>query len=336
MMTEATVVIPTYNFSKTLPATLRSLEGLDYDRDKFEVIVVDDGSTDAVPDILKEFQAGTRLRFSWFRRDRSRSFGPGPARNVGITHAAGRVIAFTDADCLVDQGWLKAVFQAVVGAGHAVIGGAISTDDLMIFPWRLAPAGHIGVTANLAYDTAQVGKVYFNESFQGYVGQDFDLVLRLEKMGHPLHMIPEAKIVHPPNTFTRKAVVRRALARKNEILLHKLYGDRVFEAIHPVFRPLIFRRISPATAVVLSSAIAAVVLLAFDWRRGLLIIGSAAVAAAAVFLGYFYRYCLLNRTAGARLSVQDRCKTLLMLVMYFPVFVWSRIAGSIEFRHFML
>lgn len=334
-MIEISIVIPAHNAARTLPATLRSLEGLDFDTAKFEVLIVDDGSTDATPDILSAFRKQTRLRFEYFRRDRSDKRGAGLARNVGITAASGRLIAFTDADCIVDPGWLREIDRAMTGAGHSFISGEIHSDDQLVFPWKIAPAGH-RASANLAYDRAKVGQVFFDPAIKNYIGEDIDLMIRIEAMGHPLRHVPTAKVSHPANVLGWRPVVSRVMARKNDVLIHKLHGRRMTEAMHPVFRPVIFGRVSPATAATLTFMVAAAGLPALDRRVGLSVIAVTSAVAAAAFIARWYRFCLLNKTADTRLSVRDRCKTLMMLVIYFPAFVWSRIVGSIEFGHFML
>ena len=335
-MTDISIVIPAYNAAKTLPATLRALESLDYDRDKFEIIVVDDGSTDTTPAILGEFQAATKLRFSWSRRDRSQGSGPGLARNVAIGRAIGRVIAFTDADCVPEPGWLRAVGRAVIDEGHVVVGGDIHTDGFLLFPWRAAPAGHIGVTANLAYDSAKAGRVLFRETFRGYVGQDIDLVMRLDQAGHKLHHEPAMRVFHPVVVLSCRAALRRALSRENEVQIHKYYGDRMPRLSGALTGPLFFGRISPLAVAALAAVAAFGYLLARDWRSALLTLLAAVAAASTLVLAFFFRIFPVAAGDRARVSLRDRLKTLAVALGYFPVLLWARIVGSIKFRHLLI
>jgi GT2 family glycosyltransferase len=98
------IVVPTFARSRQLADCLAGLGRLDYPRDRYEVIVVDDGSTtpprdaiDAAADTLD-----TRLVCQ-------RHAGPASARNTGAAQARGTYLAFTDDDCLPAPGWLKAL-----------------------------------------------------------------------------------------------------------------------------------------------------------------------------------------------------------------------------------
>ena len=83
------VVIPTYNRAKFIGRAIRSV--LDQTCDDYEIIVVDDGSTDATPRIVRSF--GPQVRYI-----RQRNRGPSEARNAGIRAARGQYIAFLDSD----------------------------------------------------------------------------------------------------------------------------------------------------------------------------------------------------------------------------------------------
>ncbi len=92
------VVIPTHNRKHLLRRCLRAVLAQDYPH--YEVIVVDDGSTDGTGEmVLREFPS-----VRYIRQEVSR--GPAAARNRGIEAASGEIIAFTDDDCLVPESWL--------------------------------------------------------------------------------------------------------------------------------------------------------------------------------------------------------------------------------------
>src|SRR5262249_6470309 len=90
------VVVCTYNGGRTLEQCLRSLLALDYP--DYEVIVVDDGSTDDTRAILS--------RFGRVHAIHQANRGLSAARNVGLRAATGAVVAYTDSDCFVDPDWL--------------------------------------------------------------------------------------------------------------------------------------------------------------------------------------------------------------------------------------
>jgi glycosyltransferase involved in cell wall biosynthesis len=91
------IIIPTYNRIKQLLLTLTAFEKQTYPKDQFEVLVIDDGSTDNTLEILSNYEAPYNFRYFTLG---SRN-GPGVARNLGIHQARGTYIIFCDADFLV-------------------------------------------------------------------------------------------------------------------------------------------------------------------------------------------------------------------------------------------
>ncbi|MEO0533207.1 MAG: glycosyltransferase [Cyanobacteria bacterium P01_A01_bin.123] len=115
---EFSIVIPTYNRPERLAQCLQSLTQLDYPRDRFEVIIVDDGSHIALDAIAVRFE--THLSISLIRQNNA---GPASARNTGAAAAQGHYLVFTDDDCQPDFGWLKELAAAVAEVPDALIGG---------------------------------------------------------------------------------------------------------------------------------------------------------------------------------------------------------------------
>lgn len=104
MTPSTSVVIPVYNGQETLADCLRALEAQTLPRDRYEIIVIDDGSTDASASIAEQF--GVRLL-------RQENLRESAARNAGTRAAQGEWVAFTDADCVPTRTWLASLQQAV-------------------------------------------------------------------------------------------------------------------------------------------------------------------------------------------------------------------------------
>jgi glycosyltransferase involved in cell wall biosynthesis len=98
------VIIPTYKSRETLKATIESLFRQSYPKDRYEVIVVDDGSSDGTEEMVHSFQAHAPCVLKYFYKENA---GPGSARNAGISKARGSIIAFTDSDCVSDVHWIE-------------------------------------------------------------------------------------------------------------------------------------------------------------------------------------------------------------------------------------
>lgn len=112
------IIVPTYNRPHQLTTCLESLTHLDYPRDCFEVIIVDDGSYDSLDDIVAPFQ--DKLTVELIRQANA---GPAAARNRGAIQAQGQFLAFTDDDCQPDPDWLSAFSQVLSEFPDALIGG---------------------------------------------------------------------------------------------------------------------------------------------------------------------------------------------------------------------
>ncbi len=91
------VIVPVYNANKTLSKLLDSI--CNQSHQDFELIIVDDCSTDGTPEIAQTY--GCKL----IRLPQNH--GPAYCRNIGARNAKGNLLAFTDSDCEVDHDWLK-------------------------------------------------------------------------------------------------------------------------------------------------------------------------------------------------------------------------------------
>jgi len=336
-MIDISVVIPSYNARESLLAQLRSLEASDFSKDRFEIVVGDDGSTDGTDAAVLSFASQSAMRIIYVRRERDKTHGAGLARNAAMTQASGRIIAFSDADCLVDPQWLTVIAQEILGQGKAFISGAVASDQVLIFPWRDAPAGHRGVTANMAFDSKKTGPTSFDEAFQNFLCEDTDFVCRLQDRGFVLIHVPEMKVMHPAKTYGLVQMAKRALSRKNEVLLHKKYGTRVETSMHPLFRPMVVGHVSPVFLAGLGAVVLAAKVLATEGTRAYLVLAAICLAAALWFLVFGYRFCVYYRPAGSSdVSWHERFKTLFFLVSYTPFFLWARMSGSWKERYILL
>jgi len=116
------IIIPTYNNKDSLKKTVISLCEQSYPKDKYEIIVVDDGSTD---DLGKDFISWQRVCSCQLRYFFQKNKGPAAARNLGIRYAVGDIIAFIDSDCIATNTWLEEIVKGYNNEKIAGIGGTI-------------------------------------------------------------------------------------------------------------------------------------------------------------------------------------------------------------------
>ncbi len=126
------VIIPTYERPAQLSKCLESITRLDYPKNNFEVIVVDDGSKNPPEEIVNSYL--DRLNIRLFTQVNA---GPAGARNTGAKKAKGEFLAFTDDDCEPDPNWLKA-FEAEFKRDPEIFLGGYTINALPQNPYSTA------------------------------------------------------------------------------------------------------------------------------------------------------------------------------------------------------
>lgn len=202
------VVVPTHDRPDLLQSLLDGLGEQSVLGGDFEVIVVDDGSTDPV------VATDDRLDLKVLRHERPR--GPAAARNTGWRAAVAPLIAFTDDDCRPAPEWIESLLRTWAENSSRIVQGRTEPDD----PTALRPLsrsmlieGPSGFfeTCNIAYPCALLEKVGgFDESFERACGEDVDLGLRAMKYGVELVYEPNAVVTHVVHQPSLPAMLRHA------------------------------------------------------------------------------------------------------------------------------
>jgi glycosyltransferase involved in cell wall biosynthesis len=104
------IIIPSYNRVDEILELLESIKSLDFPKENFEVIVIDDGSTDATMLFLQEFNENAPYNFSYYSQANQ---GPGAARNLGMQHSKGDFLIFVDSDVTVPNQWLAEIEKKI-------------------------------------------------------------------------------------------------------------------------------------------------------------------------------------------------------------------------------
>ncbi len=114
------VVVPVYNRCGELRRLLEALSNQTFPRDEMEVLICDDGSTEDLTPVVAEFSDKLPLVHL-----RQKNLGPGAARNLGLTHARGEIIALTDSDCIPCTTWLEEIVRPLADPSVGIVGGKI-------------------------------------------------------------------------------------------------------------------------------------------------------------------------------------------------------------------
>jgi glycosyltransferase involved in cell wall biosynthesis len=242
-MSTASVIIPVYNAEATIGECIRSLLSLEYPKDRLELIVVDNASTDRTRMILEGF--GNQIRIlSQVKR------GAAAARNTGIRQASGACIAFTDADCKVEPGWLRHLLPPLGDPAVGITGGEILSarpcNRIELFGEKLHDHQRAmkefvtpyAITMNWASRRAVLEEVgLFDEGLLR--GQDVDLAHRIRADGYRLVYCPDAKVFHRNESTFRGLLVKGFLHGRARVMTL----DKAARLAHaPVRRPLATER----------------------------------------------------------------------------------------------
>ncbi len=222
---DVSVIVPTRNRCGCLERLLDSVFHQTLPVDRFEVIVVSDGSTDGTADLVRTAQATHKN----LRLLEQACKGPAAARNTGVGMARGQFLAFTDDDCVVSPDWLEQLVGAFARTSAVGIQGRTTTDWDKRTPLTnevINEHGTCGVpTCNAAYrKTVYEAVGGFDESFRFPHNEDAEFAWRVERLG-PIVFVPEVHVHHPPRmeTLSKRAYWVRYL--ETEFLLRRKHPE---------------------------------------------------------------------------------------------------------------
>ena len=203
---EVSIIIPSFNSLDKLPSALRAIENLNFPTNNFELIIVDDGSTDGTQDYIASYIENTRISVTYIYQENA---GPAAARNTGIRRALGEFLLFLDSDSYVDSDILVHFLGHFPQPGLGGVGGDVIPDYLNIITefldavgtWRPGEdsSGRVTylVTANAFFlKQAVVEAGYFDEGFRIPGGEEPELCFRMRKIGYHFLFEKRSKVIH--------------------------------------------------------------------------------------------------------------------------------------------
>jgi GT2 family glycosyltransferase len=229
------VVVCTYNGARTIRDCLEGLRRLDYPN--FEVIVVNDGSSDATPAIVGEYG---------FRVISGPNRGLSHARNVGLHAASGEIVAYIDDDAYPDSHWLRYLADSFLGSPHVGIGGPNLPppgDGLVAESVANAPGGPIHVLlsdreaehipgCNMAFRRSALLAIGgFDPQFRT-AGDDVDVCWRLRDRGWTLGFHPGAVVWHHRRNSMRTYWRQQVGYGRAEAMLERKWPEKYNSAGH--------------------------------------------------------------------------------------------------------
>ena len=195
------VIIPAYNAEKTITQCIKSLLDQTVVREAYEVIVVNDGSTDNTEELLKS------LGIRYYSQANQ---GPAAARNKGVALSQGDIVLFTDSDCVAEKNWIQEMLSPFKNSEIVAVKGRYKSHQKGIIPRfaQLEFEERYGLLEKYPYidfvDTYSAGfrkEIFlavggFDPSFPHANNEDVDLSYRLAHKGYLMVYNPKAIIYH--------------------------------------------------------------------------------------------------------------------------------------------
>ncbi len=251
-MVRISVVIPTYNNAHVLRTTLARLSRQDYPPEAYEVVVVDDGSTDETAEVVRAQSSRLQVRYIW-----QPNAGRSAARNRGAREARHEVLLFMDSDIWAEPNVLGCHARHHAGGERVGVQGPTlvhpeSRVNTYMQTKRLLPDLTIRRRANMSpyhvitqnfsvrrEDFWAIGG--FDERFRGYGLEDIELGYRLHQAGVRLLWEPQAKVWHYHVEDLPTALRKQVENGTNAVYFWRKHGRRIgmglFLEILPVLLP---------------------------------------------------------------------------------------------------
>ncbi len=307
------VVVSFHNERNTIRSCVQSLLAQTYPVDSYEIILVNNGSTnDTASQILDLAQKNSQIRLL----DQA-DLGIAAGRNLGVRHARGEIVLFTDPDCIPNSQWLEEHEKCYAGGDVDGVDGRIETDwSALHYPRVVAPVGFRFLTSNLSFTSEALRKLHgFDERFRAK--EDSDLEFRASKMGLKIVHNERAVVYHPPKHLGVKQLIRWGLKHQFDVLLWKKHGDIGY------FRIL---RLGPV-AVTHETL--------YGWLTLLGIAAVAYIAAQAWLMGVVVAFCLAA-VGFLTFRVVRPDASLLWTVLFLFSRMVGRLSGCVKFRSVLL
>jgi glycosyltransferase involved in cell wall biosynthesis len=230
----ACVIICSYNRAKLLERALRSLARQTLSPDRFELVVVDDGSSDATASVCESLRRDGLPNLKCVRTGHA---GLASARNTGVRSTTAERILFMDDDCVAAPDWVERMIAAL--GRHPVIAGAVATSRdsfcrlchnisqfYAFMPTRKPGPVDFIAGANMGFHRMVIQKVGgFEDNIRA--AEDMEFILRARGDGYRPCFAPEAIVTHLPDRGTLAEIIRYAARHAESTILLRQQHRRI-------------------------------------------------------------------------------------------------------------
>lgn len=221
MTKKISVIIPAYNEEQYIAEALDALNGQTFPRNDFEIVVVDNASTDRTH-VLAKIHGADLVVYEAKK-------GTNQARQAGLNASSGRIIAFLDADCVPPVDWLERIYDALHSGKQncvAIAGAYVFHSKLTesfyimqeVYRWIIMPAlgsvmgkvfkrGGVVIGGNFATFKKHLKKIGGLDTSYEFFGDDASIARRLGEIGYVLYD-PRLYVMTSDRRFKREGLVK--------------------------------------------------------------------------------------------------------------------------------
>ncbi|GIW93416.1 MAG: glycosyl transferase [Pirellulaceae bacterium] len=242
------IIIPVFNRAQDLAVALAAIIRQAEQFSNVEILICDDGSTDDIGSTIEQFMASHGAIVRYMRQLHG---GAASARNLGIAHARGELLLFTDSDCEPLEGWLETIVAEFQDQRIGLVGGAIEgrqsrylsgqclnflmssslgaagarNPRAMLHMKYYPRAGNMAVRAELARRAGGFPLAAF--------GEDLAFGRQIELLGAEIRYCPGAKVVHHERRSLQQAFIQAAGKGAARVRLARRHGQHQWLHVLP-------------------------------------------------------------------------------------------------------
>jgi glycosyltransferase involved in cell wall biosynthesis len=245
---DLTIQMCTYNRKDLLLKALDALFNQNYPKDRYEIILVDDGSTDGTGEAVSNLKSDCNLKYIY--QDNS---GLAVGRNKGITQAKGRIVLFVDDDIIASERLVKEHIVTHDVYPKSVVRGWVNhVDSLEKFNRNIEESKlkftmqdistSFFWTSNVSVEKKYLEEVgLFDETFNEYGWEDIELGIRLKKLGLKLKYNNNAVVLHYKSCWKKSQIpslLKQARSKGNTAVIflekHPVLNVKLATGIYPL------------------------------------------------------------------------------------------------------
>lgn len=306
-----TIIVPVYNRKNEVEELLQSAENLDYPREAFEFLFVDDGSVDNLENFLNQYNSTSGLKYRYIYQKNS---GPAGARNNGMSNADSEYFLFLDSDCLLPPQWLKEVDKGIQKDGYDAFGGPDTfheSFDPFLKAVNYSMTSFIG-TGGIRGSEKSVERFYprsFNMGISKkvydkiggmrlrYYGEDTDFSARIYDAGFNVGLVSDAFVYHKRRTSIPMFFKQISRIGMSRIVIGKLH-KHMLKPIHLLPAMLI-------AGLVMLVILTLILPSLFSWMWSLVALGFLPICLLAFYQSYkMYRSIKISFLSILALNIQ--------------------------------